>query len=138
LVNVRFADAVRALCFHPTRKILAVVSIESVQADRTMPQGNARHLVTLMNFSGDRLRERRLPVGDVAFSPDGKELILPGFDGTIRRVSLGEFEAASTELECSKIQLGPLRGVIGEAVYGPQGRHVVTANHNGTVFLLRL
>ncbi len=36
------------------------------------------------------------------------------------------------------IQVGPERGFITRIAFTPEGRHLVTANHNGTIYVLRL
>jgi hypothetical protein len=67
----------------------------------------------------------------VSFSPDGK-LILAG---------LGQGENAVILLEAAsgkEVKRWKLHGAFYWAGFAPDGRHVITGNANGTIYILRL
>lgn len=65
----------------------------------------------------------------VAFSPDGKRLVVADQSG---RLNLWDAETRRHQRTIS------LPGPIRAAVFAPDSRHIATANGNGTVYLLRL
>jgi WD40 repeat protein/tRNA A-37 threonylcarbamoyl transferase component Bud32 len=81
---------------------------------------------------------RRLPghpgasIASLAYRIDGRVLASAAPDGTVR---LWDPQAGK---ETEVLRIGPAQGVINQVVCAPDGRHVVTANSNGTVYILRL
>lgn len=78
-----------------------------------------------IQFTGD------YPAASVAFSNDGRSLVIAGYDGRIRNLDI-----ASNRVE--SMQIGPAGGMIADAVFGPNDRHVITTNRNGTAYVLRI
>ena len=70
--------------------------------------------------------------GDI--SPDGELLATSEIDGMVR---LWDPHRKRDNLQKS-FQLGPPGGSFNRVVFTPDGRHLVTANANGTVYVLRL
>ena len=68
----------------------------------------------------------------VAFRPDGGELAVADSSRKITTWDLSSFPAAATR---DPIQVGPY---VNSLCYTPDGRHLLTANSDGTVYLLRL
>ena len=71
----------------------------------------------------------------VAFSADGRTLASACSDGLIR---LAKIDRSKVERDPREIQFSPHVGNIRQLVFTPDARHLVTANQNGTVFVLRL
>ena len=71
----------------------------------------------------------------VAFSADGGTLASASSDGQIR---LATIDVSDVQRDPREIQFGPHVGNIRQVVFTPDARHLVTANQNGTVFVLRL
>ncbi len=71
----------------------------------------------------------------VAFSADGRTLASASSDGLIR---LAKIDRSKVERDPREIQFSPHVGNIRQLVFTPDARHLVTANQNGTVFVLRL
>lgn len=68
----------------------------------------------------------------VAFRSDGNELASSSMDGSVRIWDMKSGKAVRT------IQLGMDRFRVCGITYAPDGRHLVTANSNGTLYVLRL
>jgi WD40 repeat protein/serine/threonine protein kinase len=68
----------------------------------------------------------------MTLSPDGRTLALASVDGKVR------LRDAASGRPLETLQVGPRRGVILQAAYTPDGRHLVTLNGNGTMYVLRL
>jgi WD40 repeat protein len=68
----------------------------------------------------------------LSFAPDGTTLAVATEEGTVELWDLGKDGLRKT------LQLGPAKGVVKQAIFTPDGRHLVTCNGNGTVYVLRL
>jgi WD40 repeat protein len=71
-------------------------------------------------------------VMSVCYSPDGSQIATTGFDGIIRIWPAG---GGVVQHEIRICQPG---GRINQVEFTPDGRHLVTANGNGTIYVLRL
>ncbi len=71
-------------------------------------------------------------VRSVDFRSDGAALVSAADDGRIRVWD------AETETLLDDIAIGPPSGAIWHVVFSPEGRHIATANGNGTAYVLRL
>jgi serine/threonine protein kinase/WD40 repeat protein len=67
-----------------------------------------------------------------AFSPDGKTVATWGKDGVLRLWN------ATDGKELEAIRLCASNGDVNQIAFSPTGRHLATANSNGTVYILRL
>jgi len=130
--KIAFADPVRALACHPTEDQVAVVSMASPYLDKTLFEDQSRCSLTLVDANtGQRLFALNVPVRNVSFSHDGDRLVLAGIDGKVRILNLRTHEI-------EEIQIGPSGGIISQALFSRDDRHIITANQNGTVYVLRL
>jgi WD40 repeat protein len=68
----------------------------------------------------------------LAFSPDGKTLASSAQDGKVQF-----WDPHSGKLK-KTLTIGPAGGEIRQLAFGPNGQYLVTANGNGTVYVLRL
>jgi hypothetical protein len=68
----------------------------------------------------------------VAFSPDGEILASSAADGTVRVWSARSGNLLKTST------IGPRGGIIEDVAFTIDGRHLMTGNRNGTVYVLRL
>ena len=93
--------------------------------------------VRLWNLETGKLQSEvarhETPVLSVAVSPDGQTLAWAANEGCVCHLSLTDPDA-----EPERLQIGPPRGVIQQIAFGPESRHLLTANGNGTVYVLRL
>lgn len=69
----------------------------------------------------------------LAISPDQKSLLMAQKDGTLR---LKPLDLDSREPDRS-VRIGPTRGTIRRALFSQDGRHIITGNGNGTVYVLK-
>jgi len=73
-------------------------------------------------------------VEDIAVSPDGRTVATTSLDGTVitwnPHAKWGHREQT--------IQIAPEAGAVFDMDFTPDGRHLVTANGNGTIYVLRL
>ena len=76
----------------------------------------------------------RLPIDDIAVSPDGETVATAAGDGQVILWNTGNKWADQERT----ISLTPERAFINQIDFTPDGRHLVTANGNGTVYVLRL
>ena len=68
----------------------------------------------------------------MAVSPDGQILATGANDGVLRL-----WNATTGEL-LHEVPISPNKGLINQILFTPEGRHLVTANANGTAYVLRL
>jgi WD40 repeat protein len=111
-----------AVAFHPGGRILAT--------------GGDERLIRLWDVKGRNelqcLSGHSNGVSSLAFSPDGTLLASASYDCTVRVWDAQSF------VERKTIPLSRNHGSIFEVTFTPEGRHLVTANGNGTVYVLRL
>jgi WD40 repeat protein len=99
---------------------------------------NPDAFVRLWDLGTGKLFNPRHPFGHlhastgVAFHPDQRQLATSGTDGC---VTLWHLDAL---WERRVIRLGPPHGHIYQIAFSPDGRHLLSANGNGTVTILRL
>jgi WD40 repeat protein/tRNA A-37 threonylcarbamoyl transferase component Bud32 len=114
-------DRIRDVTFRPDGRVLATVSDDHAARLWDVANGSLLHDLTLNNEQ-DAL----------AFSPDGQTLATACRDGKIHLWD------AFTGAERRVLTLGPAGGSIMSIAYTPDGRHLVTGNYNGTIYVLRL
>jgi WD40 repeat protein len=103
---------------------------------RTLAAGTSSGMLHLFDLSTTEPRERgefvmprtRGPVQALAFAPDGQALAV----SVSGRLVLWDMAAMQPQQEWE------LPGVVTHLTFGPEGRHLITANSNGTVYVLRL
>lgn len=131
-LTVPLNNPVRSVAFGPKNRYLAVVSTAHYLMDSLIPDLNSVCTLTLMNAStGELVWSQSLAVTGVTFSNDGRSLLLAGFDGTVKIMDIASRSVRS-------MAIGPPHGVIIQAIMGPHDRHVITANRNGTVYVVRI
>jgi WD40 repeat protein len=67
-----------------------------------------------------------------AVSPDGKTLAQAGLGG------VGFCDLLTGKAVAADLRFGPVNGVVRGLFWAPDGRHLVTVNRNGTVYVFRL
>jgi WD40 repeat protein/serine/threonine protein kinase len=100
---------------------------------QSLASGSADHSVRIWNLATGRerhtLTEHKAPIYSTLFAPDGQWLASAGADG---RVILWD---PSSGAKFREWQLpGPIHGI----AVASDGRHIVTANGNGTAYILRI
>ena len=75
-------------------------------------------------------------ITSLVFAPDGTQLVAANDSGRVHLwpLSGGAVETAPAQT----LTLGPAGGKIGQVLISPEGRHLMTVNGNGTVYVLRL
>jgi WD40 repeat protein len=113
--------AVNDVAFRPDGRVLA----------------SASHDGTVMLWNAATGKELGTPIGhqgsvrSVSYRPDGRVLASAGHDGTVRLWD-------STTGRQTVLRLGAISEFIYYAIFSPDGRHLITANANGTIYILRL
>ncbi|OAI54256.1 hypothetical protein AYO44_15275 [Planctomycetaceae bacterium SCGC AG-212-F19] len=103
---------------------------------RTLAAGTSNGTMHLFDLGNTEPRDRgelvlprtRGPVQALAFAPDGQSLAV----SVSGRLLLWDVAALQPQQEWE------LPGVVSHLAFDPDGRHLVTANSNGTVYVLRL
>jgi WD40 repeat protein len=79
---------------------------------------------------------------DLTFSPDGSTLAMLTLDGQAELWSVDDQTQTPNmpprTIPKQILQIGPPAGKPWEVHYTPEGRHLITVNGNGTVYVLRL
>src|SRR5262249_16681443 len=109
--------------------------------DGRLLAGAADGQVLLWNVDRDKL-VGELTIGDgspssIAFHPGGTMLAAAGNDGLVWLWKDLSRERPPDEPD-RILRVGPPQGSIRRVVFGLDGRHLLTVNGNGTVFVLRL
>jgi len=82
---------------------------------------------TLSNYTPNIALRTSGNVNSVSFSPDGKHLLVAGYEGYARVFGVGSGKELMT--------VGGKGGIVGAAVYSPDGKYVATAGADQTVRL---
>ena len=101
----------------------------SISNDRTLKLWDSASGEEQRTF---RAQNERFTSFDI--SPDGRQLVTLEIGGM---ASLWDLHRKRDNLR-KTFQLGPPGGSINRVTFTPDGRHLVTANANGTVYVLRL
>jgi WD40 repeat protein len=123
LSTPRETGAVLAVAFSPNGRLLASARADPPSID------------LWDSITGERLRKlagNKDRPASLAWRPDG-EALATGTNG-------GEawlWNPATGEVR-DRVQVGPVQGPVHHVTYSPDGRHLATANGNGTVYVLRL
>jgi WD40 repeat protein len=118
-------DRVRCVAFHPGGRLLASGAVD--QTVRLWDVTTGQHQQVLKGHAGE--------VVNLAWRADGRVLAsCGGLDGTVR---LWDVDGSSSRSKV--LPLFPLNsGWVHDVAFTPEGRHVVTANPDGTCTVLRL
>jgi WD40 repeat protein len=101
-------------------------TLASATRDGSLKLWDLRGGVEQLSFAHDR------SLSWVAYSPDGDTLAVAHHGGKVILYDTRRRAAGAT------LAVGPPFGIISQVVFSPEGRHIATANGNGTVYLLRL
>ena len=162
-----FSDRVTALAFHPDGRHLAVACQDQTLVIWDLKAESARSLATgggpyqQVSFSRDgsllaapagervliwdtetgKLVSELSTGGGVAQGPVfdalGKALVAAGDDGVVWLWNHPGQDRYRFDPD-QTIRVGPVHGLVRRVLWAPEGRHLVTLNGNGTVYVLRL
>ncbi|HLJ12730.1 MAG TPA: serine/threonine-protein kinase [Planctomycetaceae bacterium] len=162
-----FSDRVSALAFHPDGRRLAVACHDRTLVLWDLKAGKGKKFATegavcrqlvfspdgrwlagsadarVLVWSAERgtvaaeLATGPTAINSIAFSPVENTLLAAGDDGRLWQWNDPARERRRAEPD-RLIRLGPAHGVVRRATYSPDGRHIVTVNGNGTVYVVRL
>jgi len=160
-----FSDRVTTIAFHPDGRRLAVACQDQTVVLRNLETGKTKKMAAgagacrQLVFSPDGRwlagsLENRIAiwsvgrgqiaaelaaeagVASIAFHPSGTPLISAEKTGTILRWDNPARERHREGPDLA-IRIGPPHGVVRRAFWAPDGRHIVSVNGNGTVYVLR-
>jgi serine/threonine protein kinase/WD40 repeat protein len=162
-----FPDRVKALAFQPDGRRLAVACHDRSVVLWDLKGASGKSLATQgvacqqLVFSSDgkllagaadervliwKLESGEEPVelaaGDttirsIAFDLAATRLAATGEEGTVW-VWNDPARTSSTGQPDRDLRIGPLHGIVNRVIWGPDGRHLLTLNGNGTVYVLQL
>jgi WD40 repeat protein len=162
-----FPDRVTALAFHPDGRHLAVACQDQTLAVWDVKSGAAAAKPTSsgtcrqLAYSGDgqllagaadhrvlvwRSQNSRSPCElaagnanllSLALHPTGSALVAAGDDGALRLWDEPSRERSRDEPD-EIIQIGPPHGIVRRVIWSMDGRHILTVNGNGTIYVLQI
>ncbi|MGE5195509.1 MAG: WD40 repeat domain-containing protein, partial [Deltaproteobacteria bacterium] len=162
-----FPDRVTTIAFHPDGNRLAVACHDQTLVEWDLAAGTGKTLakqvgiVRQLVFSSDGKLlagatdgrvlvwnlDRGKPPADlgtvggpptsIAFDPSGSMLVAAGSEGVLWLWSHPDLESFRIEPD-RVLRVGPAHGVIRRVLWSPDGRHLLTVNGNGTIYVLRL
>jgi WD40 repeat protein len=162
-----FPDRVTALAFHPDGRHLAVacqnqtLAVWDVKSGAAAAKPTSSGTCRQLAYSGDgqllagsadrrvlvwRSKNSRGPcelaAGDasvlsLAIDPTGSSLVAAGDDGALRLWDEPSREGNRDEPD-EIIQIGPPHGIVRRVIWSIDGRHIITVNGNGTIYVLRV
>jgi WD40 repeat protein len=122
--------AVTSLAFSPDGETLATIGWDHAPRLWDLASGQAR--ATLPGHEPTLTPGLWYERATVVFSPDGAWLASAAFDGTVRVWNASTGEPQHVIRVCQR------GGAINDLAFTPDGRHLLTANQNGTIYVLRL
>lgn len=140
VTNTRFVPpqsyetpAASPFAFTPDSKTLVTTGVDFRAADKQewllWDVETGRHTATL---DPPKRFDRQQGTSALTISPDGQRLAVAGFTGQVLLWDLTDRRLIRT------LTLGPPLGTISQVLFSPTGRHLLTVNGNGTVYLVRL